>query len=53
MLKSYLPVLVFVVLGLGVGAVFTMLNSVLGPKRPSAVKREPYECGLPLSLIHI
>ena len=47
MLKSYLPVLVFVVLGLGVGAVFTMLNSVLGPKRPSAVKREPYECGLP------
>ncbi len=47
MLKSYLPVLVFVVLGLGGGAVFTMLNSVLGPKRPSAVKREPYECGLP------
>ena len=47
MLKSYLPVLVFVVLGLGVGGVFTMLNAVLGPKRPSAVKREPYECGLP------
>ena len=47
MLKSYLPVLVFVLLGLGVGVAFTMLNAVLGPKRPSKVKREPYECGLP------
>jgi NADH-quinone oxidoreductase subunit A len=46
-LQSYLPVLVFVLLGLGVGIAFTMLNSVLGPKRPSKVKREPYECGLP------
>ena len=47
MLKSYLPVLVFVLLGLGVGLAFTMLNAALGPKRPSKVKREPYECGLP------
>ena len=47
MLKSYLPVLVFVLLGLGVGIAFTMLNAVLGPKRPSKVKRQPYECGLP------
>jgi NADH-quinone oxidoreductase subunit A len=47
MLKSYLPVLVFVLLGLGVGVAFTMLNAALGPKRPSKVKREPYECGLP------
>jgi NADH-quinone oxidoreductase subunit A len=47
MLKSYLPVLVFVFLGLGVGIAFTMLNAALGPKRPSKVKRQPYECGLP------
>jgi NADH-quinone oxidoreductase subunit A len=46
-LKSYLPALVFLALGIGVGVVFTMLNSVLGPKRPSRTKREPYECGLP------
>ena len=26
---------------------FTLLNSVLGPKRPSTVKSEPYESGLP------
>ena len=47
MLKSYLPVLVFVLLGLGVGIAFSMLNAALGPKRPSRVKQEPYECGLP------
>jgi NADH-quinone oxidoreductase subunit A len=47
MLKSYLPVLVFVLLGLGVGIAFTMLNAALGPKRPTRVKRQPYECGLP------
>src|SRR6266511_3925541 len=47
MLKAYLPVVVFVGLGLAVGIAFTLLNHVLGPKRPSKVKREPYECGLP------
>ena len=47
MLRSYLPALVFVALGAGVGGAFTYLNGVLGPKRPSRVKSEPYECGLP------
>src|ERR687884_286232 len=47
MLKSYLPALVFIALGAGVGGLFTYLNSVLGPRRPSKVKSEPYECGLP------
>ena len=46
-LKSYLPALVFLLLGLGVGIAFTMLNSLVGPKRPSKVKSEPYESGLP------
>jgi NADH-quinone oxidoreductase subunit A len=46
-LQSYLPVIVFVALGMIVGGVFSWLNSVLGPKRPSKVKSEPYECGLP------
>ena len=46
-LKSYLPALVFIVLGIGVGVVFTAINSLAGPKRPSKVKTEPYECGLP------
>ena len=47
MLKSYLPALVFLLLGVGIGTLFTHANSLLGPKRPSRVKSEPYESGLP------
>jgi NADH-quinone oxidoreductase subunit A len=46
-LKTYLPVLVFLFLGLLVGGVFVQMNKILGPKKPSPVKTEPYECGLP------
>jgi NADH-quinone oxidoreductase subunit A len=46
-LKAYLPALVFLVLGIGVGTAFTLANGVLGPRRPGKTKREPYECGLP------
>ena len=47
MLKSYLPALVFLVLGVGVGVAFVTLNSILGPRRPSKTKSDPYESGLP------
>ena len=47
MLKSYLPALVFLLLGIGIGTAFTLANNVLGPKRPIGMKREPYESGLP------
>ena len=47
MLKSYLPALVFLVLGIGIGGAFTLANHALGPRRPSKVKSEPYESGLP------
>jgi len=46
-LKSYLPALVFLALGVGVGVAFVTLNSVLGPRRPSKIKSDPYESGLP------
>jgi NADH-quinone oxidoreductase subunit A len=46
-LKSYLPALVFLVLGLGIGAAFTLANHALGPSRPGKIKSEPYESGLP------
>jgi NADH-quinone oxidoreductase subunit A len=46
-LKTYLPVLVFLFLGLVVGFVFVQANKFIGPKQPGQVKREPYECGLP------
>ena len=47
MLKSYLPVLVFLGLGIAIGAAFTTLNRLIGPSRPSKTKAQPYECGLP------
>ncbi len=54
MLKSYLPILVFAVLGLTVGGAFAMLNHLIGPKKPAqptaASRRqgEPYESGIPV-----
>lgn len=54
MLKSYLPILVFAVLGITVGGAFAMLNHLIGPKkpaRPTAASRrqgEPYESGIPV-----
>jgi NADH-quinone oxidoreductase subunit A len=47
-IRSYLPAIVFVLLGGGLGLTFAFLNSVLGPKthrRPAT--DDPYECGLP------
>lgn len=54
MLKSYLPILVFAVLGLTVGGLFALVNHLLGPKKAiratSASRRqgEPYESGIPV-----
>ncbi|HEV3047436.1 MAG TPA: NADH-quinone oxidoreductase subunit A [Solirubrobacteraceae bacterium] len=47
MLRSYLPAIVFLVLGGAVGATFAALNSVIGPRRAAPHKQDPYECGLP------
>ena len=47
MLKSYLPALIFILLGLITGGAFVFLNKLLGPSRPGKVKSDPYECGLP------
>jgi NADH-quinone oxidoreductase subunit A len=53
-LKSYLPILVFAVLGVTVGGAFAMLNHLVGPKKPkkptAASRRqgEPYESGIPV-----
>jgi NADH-quinone oxidoreductase subunit A len=46
-LRSYLPALVFLVLGGGVGAAFGALNAFIGPRRATPHKQDPYECGLP------
>lgn len=56
-LKTYLPILVFAVLGLTVGGVFAMLNHLIGPKKPrvptAASRRqgEAYESGIPVEAL--
>ena len=47
MVDSYLPVLVFLGLGTILGTAFATLNRFIGPRKPSATKSDPYECGLP------
>jgi NADH-quinone oxidoreductase subunit A len=49
MLRSYLPAIVFVLLGAGVGGAFAVLNGFIGPRGGPKVqgKGDPYECGLP------
>src|SRR6266851_3145065 len=47
MLRSYLPAIVFLVLGGVVGATFAVLNVLFGRGRPNRSKTSPYECGLP------
>ena len=49
MLQSYLPAIVFVVLGLVVGLTFSLASRKLAPQRTPrrAQRASPYECGLP------
>jgi NADH-quinone oxidoreductase subunit A len=47
MLRSYLPALVFLLLGGAIGALFSVLNVFFGKARPNPSKVAPYECGLP------
>ena len=44
-LEQYLPVLLFILVGIAVGIVPLVLGYVLGPNRPDAAKNSPYECG--------
>ena len=45
MLDNYLPVLVFLVVGLLVGVGPMAIGFIMGPRRPDAAKNSPYECG--------
>lgn len=45
MLENYLPVLVFMVVGVAIGGIMIVLGFVLSPYRPDSEKLSPYECG--------
>lgn len=42
---NYLPILVFIVVGIVMGVVPMALGAVVGPRRPDPEKLSPYECG--------
>ena len=44
-LEQYLPVLLFVLVGIAIGVIPQVLGYILGPNRPDAEKNSPYECG--------
>ena len=44
-LDQYLPVLLFILVGVAVGVVPQVLGRLLGPHRPDSEKNSPYECG--------
>lgn len=45
MLTNYLPILIFIVIGLGLGVGMIAAGAILGPHRPDSEKLSPYECG--------
>ncbi len=45
MLQEYFPILLFILVGLGVGVVPVALGWLIGPNRPDSEKLSPYECG--------
>ena len=45
MLTEYFPILLFILVGLGVGVVPMVLGRLLGPHNPDPEKLSPYECG--------
>ena len=45
MLEQYFPVLLFIIVGLGLGVIMLSVGSLLAPNRPNPEKLSPYECG--------
>ena len=44
-LEQYLPVILFLLVGVSVGILPQVLGYILGPNRPDDAKNSPYECG--------
>lgn len=47
MLENYLPIIIFIAIGLVVGVVAIAIGALAGPRRPDPSKLSPYECGFP------
>ncbi|HQU15436.1 MAG: NADH-quinone oxidoreductase subunit A [Chromatiales bacterium 21-64-14] len=45
MLENYLPILIFIAIGLLVGTIAITAGFILGPRKPDSAKLSAYECG--------
>ena len=45
MLENYLPILIFIIIGIAVGVGPIVLGFLLAPYKPDSDKNSPYECG--------
>ncbi len=45
--NPYLPILLLLIIALGFSGAFIGLSALFGPRKPSASKLSPYECGVP------
>ncbi|MDK2970393.1 MAG: NADH-quinone oxidoreductase subunit [Candidatus Sumerlaeota bacterium] len=45
--EAYVPVLVMLVVAVGFAVINLILSWVVGRRKPTAIKLEPYECGVP------
>ena len=45
MLENYLPIFIFIAIGVFVGVAAIAVGFIAGPNRPDAEKLSPYECG--------
>ena len=45
MLANYFPVLLFILIGLGLGVGLLTAGRLIGPSNPGKEKNSPYECG--------
>jgi NADH-quinone oxidoreductase subunit A len=45
MLGAYLPILLMVIVAIAFGLCSIVFSSLIGPKKYSAIKMSPYECG--------
>jgi len=45
MLEQYLPILIFIIIGIGLGGAMLTVGALLGEHKPDAEKNSPYECG--------
>jgi NADH-quinone oxidoreductase subunit A len=44
-LENYFPILLFILVGLGVGVVPLIIGKLVSPHKPDSEKNSPYECG--------